>query len=79
MVEEIRSLLALPLNDSEQIVKSKNKNLSVTRVQNFNEVRIMKNTNVKEKTQAQYFAEIIEMIHEIEGSEGEEGRREGRQ
>lgn len=29
----------------------------------------MKNTNVEKKTQTQYFAEIIEMIHEIEGSE----------
>jgi len=30
----------------------------------------MANTNVnKEKTQSQYFAEIIQMIHEIEGSE----------
>lgn len=29
----------------------------------------MKNTNVEKKTQVQYFTEIINMIHEIEGSE----------
>ena len=29
----------------------------------------MKNMNVEKKTQAQYFTEIINMIHEMEGSE----------
>ena len=70
VVEEMRRLLTLPLNDSKQIVKSKKKNLSVANIQNFNEVSVMKNTNVMEKkTQVQMFSEIINMIHPLEGSD----------